>query len=188
MLGFTDDGEHLRMRESCAAAEIAGDRLFARWRPYPDVTVETFVVPAGDWHLRVHEVTTPRRLDVVEGGFAIAKPDFRAWTEITDARRAEVATQTDISVILGYDGREPVVISPLSNTNVMTARTLVPQLRGTLEPGTHVLCCAVLARPLMDGAELPPPPECPDIAALRSAFAGKGRTVPVFADGRDRKS
>ena len=183
MLGFAEDGEHLRMRESCDTAEIAGDRLFARWHPYEDVTVETFLVPAGDWHVRLHEVTTPRRLDVVEGGFAIAKPDCRAWTETAEANRAEVATQSDMSVIVGYDTRKPLVISPLSNTNVMAARTLVPQLRGTLEPGTHVLGCAVLARPLSAGAT-PPPPHCPDVGTLRRHFAGEGRTVPVFANPR----
>ena len=47
----------------------------------PDVTVETWLVPAGRWHIRLHEVTTPRRLEAVEGGFAIAKPDFGAWDE-----------------------------------------------------------------------------------------------------------
>ena len=182
MLGFTDDGLHLRMRETNEDARIAGDRLYARWRPYPDVLVETFLVPAGDWHLRLHAVTTPRRLDTVEGGFAIARPDHRAWTETVTEVRADVANETDVSVIAGYDSRRPLVMAPLSNTNVMAARTLVPQLRGVLEPGKHMLACAVLARPVSAGEALPALPDCPDIADLRHLFEGKGRPVPVFAD------
>lgn len=181
-LGFADDGRHLRMRETNEDVRIAGDRLYARWRPYPDVLVESFTVPAGDWHIRLHEVTTPRRLETVEGGFAIAKPDHRAWTETVDGTKAEVATKSDVSVIAGYDTRQSLVMSPLSNTNVMAARTLVPQLRGTLEPGTHVLASAILARPVVAGETLPAVPECPDIAELRAVFADKGRPVPVFAE------
>ena len=105
MLGFCDDGVHLRMRESNEAASIAGDKLYARWRPYADVVVETWLVPAGRWHIRLHEVTTPRRLEVVEGGFAIAKPDFGAWKESVAGARAEVRTAEDVSVIVGYDAR-----------------------------------------------------------------------------------
>ena len=178
MLSFSDDGFHLRQRETNTAARMAGDMLFAQWHPYADVTVETFLVPAGRWHIRLHEVTTPRRLDVVEGGFAIAKPDFRRWSEKIAGRRAEIATAGDVSVIVGFDARIARVISPFSNTNVMTARTLVPQLRGAIEPGTTRLACAVMAEPY-PAASLSPP-ECPDIDDLRRLFAAGGRVVPVF--------
>ena len=78
--GFSDDGLHLRMREGNEAALIAGDMLYSRWRPYADVVVETWLIPAGRWHIRLHDVTT-HAAQVVEGGFAIAKPDFRAWEQ-----------------------------------------------------------------------------------------------------------
>ena len=179
MLGLSDDGTHFRMREGSEAAEIAGDRLYERWQPYPDVTVETWLVPAGRWHIRIHEVTTPRRLETVEGGFAIAKPDFRAWTESVRGRRGEVRTAEDVSAIVAYDGRRARVTSPFSNSNLMAARTLLPQLAGTLEAGTTRLACAVLAGPWAAG-DIPAPPACPEIDGLRQLFAAEGRTVPVF--------
>lgn len=180
MLSFSEDGMHMRMRETNETAEIAGDVLRAVWHPYPDVTVETFTLPAGDWHIRLHAVTTPRALETAEGGFAIAKPDHRAFAEKRDAGRAEVTTATDISVIVGGDARTGVVMSPLSNANVMAARTLVPQLRGRVEPGTTLLATAVLARPRGKSDALPPAPDFPDIDDLRRLFAEKGRIVPVF--------
>lgn len=180
MLGFSDDGRHLRMRESNEAALIAGDRLYARWRPYDDVLVESWLIPAGHWHIRLHEVTTPRRLETAEGGFAIAKPDFEAWRETVDGNRAEVRTAEDISLIVGFDARTPLVMSPFANTNVMVARALLPQLRGMVEAGTTRLGCAVFAQPWRAGDEIPPMPACPDIDALRQLFASVGRVVPVF--------
>ena len=179
MLGFSDDGMHLRIRENNEAALIAGDRLYARWRPYADVLVETWLIPAGHWHIRLHEVTTPRRLEVVEGGFAIAKTDFKAWDEEVAGSRVEVRTAEDVSVIVGYDARAAQVTSPLPNTNVMVARTLLPQLRGTLEVGRTRLGCAVLARPRSSGDGIPPAPECPDIEDLRRLFGSEGRFVPA---------
>lgn len=184
MLVLSDDGLHLRMRETCEATMITGDKLFARWRPYDDVLIETWLVPAGRWHIRLHEVTTPRRMEIAEGGFAIAKPDFKAWEEHLAGTRAEVRTATDVSTIVGYDARSPEVMSPFSNTNLMTARTLLPRLRGQLEPGKTQLACAVLAEPPGTGGVLPPPPACPEVADLRLLFETEGTDVPVFLPGK----
>jgi hypothetical protein len=184
MLLLSDDGLHLRMRETCEATMIARDRLFARWRPYDDVLVETWLVPAGRWHIRLHEVTTLRRMEVVEGGFAIAKPDFKAWEERIAGSRAEVRTAADVSTIVCYDSRSPEVMSPFSNTNLMAARTLLPRLRGMLKPGTTRLACAVLAEPLGIGDALPPAPECPQVADLRLLFESEGAAVPVLLLGK----
>ncbi len=180
MLGFSDDGRHLRVREDNEAVLIAGDKLYARWRPYADVLVETWLIPAGLWHIRLHEVTTPRRLEVVEGGFAIAKPDFKAFVEMAVGARAGVKTAEDVSVIVGYDARAARVMSPPPNTNLMVARTLLPQLRGMVNAGTARLGCAVLALPRPAGDDLPPAPACPDVGDLRRLFAAEGRVVPVF--------
>ena len=180
MLSFSEDGDHWRMRESNEDVRIAGDTLFARWHPYPDVRVESFILPMGRWHIRLHEVTTPRPIEVLEGGFAIAKPDFNRFTETLTDTRAEVATDEDASVVIGGDTRTPRVISPFPNTNLMSARTLVPQLRGRIAAGTTLLRCAVLAEPLAGSAPLPAEPDWPDIDALRKLFAEQGRVVPVF--------
>jgi len=180
-LVFSKDGLHLRMREDNEAVLIAGNRLYAKWRPFEDVTVETWLIPAGDWHIRLHEVTAPCRLEVAEGGFAIPKPEFGAWEPILTETRAEVTGGEDVSIIVCGDTRTPRVTSPLSNTNVMFARTLVPQVSGPLEPGTNRLACAVLAQPVKKTGNLPHVPEFPEISDLRALFAAEGRPVPVFS-------
>jgi len=76
MIGFSDDGVHFRAREALEEALIADDRLYSRWRPFPDVVVETWLIPAAPWHIRVHRISTPRSLQTAEGGFAIERADF----------------------------------------------------------------------------------------------------------------
>lgn len=180
MISFSADGLHFRIREACEDAQYAGNVLYSRWSPMDDVMVESWVYPEGPWHVRLHEITTAKPLEVAEGGFAIAKPDFKAWQEDCRDSLAQVATRSDVSVIKAYDERMPVVLSPLSNTNIINARTLVPQLRGTIQPGKTVLACAVLAQTGGMDITLPPAPACPDVAALRERFQKEGKVVPVF--------
>jgi len=180
MLSISDDGLHFRMREVCDMAMIAPGVLCSQWSPYDGVRVESWVLPAGRWHIRLHEITTARQIEVAEGGFAIAKPDFRAFEDLSADKRAQVRTATDVSVIVGFDGRSASVLSPMSNTNLMAARTLVPQLRGTIEAGTTILASAILAEPVSQSGDLPVVPAMPDINQLRKLLEEHGRVVPVF--------
>lgn len=179
-LYLSKDGLHFRMRETCEKVLIAGDKIYSKWRPYDDVEVETWLIPAGQWHLRIHEIKSAVALDVCEGGFALDKPEFGEWSESLDANRAVLETATDLSTVIGYDMRAPAVVSPFSNTNLMFARTLVPQLRGNLKPGRSRLACAVLARPSGVETAMDDPPHVPDLADLRSLFANDGQEPEVF--------
>ncbi len=182
MLGLSDDGLHFRVREANDAVALAGTTLYARWHPWPDVEVESWLIPHDPWHMRVHRVTTPRQLRVTEGGFAVGKPEFGAWGEDVSGARANLHNGVDLSAILGFDTRSARVKSPLPNTNLMVARSLVPQLCGTLEPGSHHLACAVLAGPAGHGysAALATPPMIPDETTLRALIAKAGQPIPVF--------
>lgn len=177
MLTLSDDGVHMRFREANAEALIAGDTLYARWHPWADVTVETWLVPAGAWHLRLHEITTPRALDSIEGGFAIARPDRDSdgWQVRTGTGLARLETGADVSVIFGQDHREGRGHVALPNSNLVAPRSLVPQLIGRIEPGRTRLASAVLALP--SGIAEPPRPDFPDIEALRARLAAEGRPV-----------
>jgi hypothetical protein len=179
-LGLSDDGRHYRVREQNETAQIAGTTLFSRWTPWSDVRVETWLLPANPWHIRVHRITTPRRLESSEGGFAVARADMNADATVSEAGRAEVRTPTDVSAIadLSATKRQGVAHKALPNTNLLVARTIVPQLRGTIEPGVTVLVTAVAALPA--GHELMEAPAAPDIAALEALFAAEGVEVSAI--------
>jgi hypothetical protein len=178
MLGLSDDGRHYRVREELETAQIAGTTLFSSWHPWPDVTVETWLLPASPWHIRVHRITTPRALETSEGGFAVGRADMNTDTLVSELGRAEARTPSDISVIVDLSEmqRQGVAHKALPNTNLIVAKTLVPQLRGRIEAGVTVLVTAASALPAGAG-EFGDLPAVPDIAALEALFAREGVEV-----------
>lgn len=183
MLGLSDDGLHYRVREGNTKAEIAGDVLHAMWHPWADVTVETWLLPANPWHIRVHRITTPRPLHGTEGGFAIARRDLNADTYVDETGRAVAKGLTDVSAIVDLGGnREGKAFRALPNTNLVVSKTIVPQLRGDIPVGTSVLMTAAMALPTGGDAEaaLASVPPAPDLATLETLFAREGIEVSAI--------
>ncbi|MBT9369683.1 DUF2264 domain-containing protein [Rhizobium sp. CSW-27] len=187
MIGFSDDGVHFRMRETLEEALIADDRLYSRWKPWSDVTVETWLVPANPWHLRIHRIDTPRDLLTIEGGFAIPRADFARDRSEEETGRAVWFGQRDVSAILdlGQAPRAGRAHVPIANTNLVVAKTNLPQLRGTVPAGRRVLVTAAFALPAGDaaGAALANPPQSPDLEDVERLFAERGRRVGAFDIG-----
>ncbi|KAL5498731.1 hypothetical protein ACEPAH_2086 [Sanghuangporus vaninii] len=123
--------------------------LRSRWLPWPDVEVETWLVPPSPaaplWHLRVHRVKTGRRVRAAEGGFAIygQRRDGRHLDPIAEnsegfgfsesgsaARAASRAGASGIVALEGADQpqRKGGVIRLDANSNLIEARTVLPML------------------------------------------------------------
>jgi len=184
-LAFSDDGLHYRVRETNREAKIAGDVLYAKWSPFSDVSVETWLVPAAPWHLRVHRIRSGRALQIAEGGFAIAKRDFDLDTLEAGNGAAHAIGDADFSGIVDLGSsieRQGLVQKALPNTNMIVAKTLVPQLRGAINAGETVLVTAVIAtRDQQAGkAAWQKPPAKPDLAALEALVAKEGITVSAI--------
>jgi hypothetical protein len=148
------------------------------------VSVETWLIPANPWHIRVHRITTPRALHATEGGFAIGRADLNADALTEEAGRAVAQSVTDLSAIADLDGqRAGRAQKAYPNTNLIVSKTLVPQLLGEIAAGTTVLVTAAMAMP--SGAEaaaaLAKPPGVPDLAALEALFAREGVEVSAIA-------
>lgn len=190
MLAFSEDGLHYRVRETNEVAKLAGDILYSKWSPWPDVLVETWLIPAAPWHVRVHRIVTPRPLQTAEGGFAIAKRDFDADTLAPSSGAAYALGAEDFSGIVDLGssiGREGVVQKPPPNTNLVVAKTLVPQLRGTIPAGETILRSAVLAVRDSTAVSGPwaRPPLALELVELRRIVEEGGVTVSaILAPGR----
>lgn len=183
-LALSDDQRHYRVREDNVAARIAGDVIYARWQPWRDVIVETWLQPASPWHIRVHRVSTQRPLHTTEGGFAILRPDDgRSVKSGPGAGRAFVQTPSDVSVILDLNGaREGRNHLALPNTNLNFAQTIVPQLRGIVPPGITVLATAAMAMPTGPDAEsaLKRIPPRPSLDQINGQFALRGVEISAM--------
>ncbi|OZJ01643.1 hypothetical protein BZG36_05441 [Bifiguratus adelaidae] len=185
MIAFSDDGRHYRVREDTTDSYLAGDILFAVWYPWPDVKVETWLVPRGAWHIRVHRITSPRNLKTVEGGFAAPRTDFNGDETYTDDTSAWVESKLgDFSGILDASSpkRSARVTTPHGNTNLMFPRTIVPQLQGDVEANrSTVFACAVLASPNQEEAKAAwsQPPAVPTVEELDQLIKSQGVQVDI---------
>ncbi|EPR20940.1 MULTISPECIES: DUF2264 domain-containing protein [Agrobacterium tumefaciens complex] len=182
MLAFSEDGLHYRVRETNEKVLLAGESLRATWKPFPDVDVETTLVAAGDWHVRLHRIRSTGLLSVTEGGFAISRNDGDRDAVSEEAGRATADCGADISAIIDLGSsiiRHGVALKTLPNTNLINAKTTVPQLRGEIPAGETLLACAVFAGVAGPESEkaLATVPALPDMEALDRLFAEQG--VPV---------
>ena len=125
-LALSDDGVHYRVREHNDEAVIAGTLLYARWHPWPDVTIETWLLPSPPWHLRIHRVVTPRSLQTIEGGFAI--DETRCWRRFGDDEpdACLLVTEVDVSGVrdLGILRRKGASLRVRPNLNVIHPRAI----------------------------------------------------------------
>lgn len=148
MLALSDDGRHWLVRTECAAATLAGEVLWSRWHPFPDVEVETWLLFHGPWQVRVHRLSVERSLHSAEGGWALdrgADPDPSREAGDAGAGRAAASSPSGHSGIRDLHGhREGEVVRMTPNSNLLHPRTVLPTLRGWHEPGRHWLACAVL--------------------------------------------
>jgi len=147
---------------------VDGPMLWSRWRPWPDVVVDTVLVGGATCHHRLHLIRTGRALSVVETGFAVAVGSTRLTDGTSDVEvvlsdgAVEVRTVHDRSGLVDGDGSRTGSVRPLPpNAGMLAPSTAVPVLRGDLEPGEYVLSCTVWAGPTGTGSgrdQLPVPP------------------------------
>ncbi|MFD1955541.1 DUF2264 domain-containing protein [Paenibacillus thailandensis] len=147
MLALSEGDNLFRVRRKNEETAIRGNVLYAIWKPWPNVEVQTWLVAGLPWHLRIHRVASARSLDAAEGGFALGlAPGTNAEAEERRAAASGGANGTSAIVgLLGYARAE--LVYPNANTNLLHPRTVIPTLRASLEPGVHWLVSAVYGDP-----------------------------------------
>lgn len=179
MLLLSDDGVHWRAREEhdelWPMRDGGGTHVMASWSPWPDVHVETLLLPVGGdgrWHARVHCISTGRPLWTAEGGFCVpigtgepGGPDYpvHAADEAT-AFAAAGDLYSGVRDLTENRNGEVVRLDP--NTHLLWPRTLLPTLRGRLAPGDRRLVTLVYADTGGDAAGFADAPTAADLEAL----------------------
>jgi hypothetical protein len=139
MLFVSDDATHWRTRRESKTLVANASYIGSLWHPYPDVSITTYLIPAGSFHVRVHKVKTKRKLYTKEGGFAIEL--FRGWEPPIEPEE-HYANPSSISISLPWDTshisdplqkREAGSINPLPNLNLAYSTTIVPILTSMIE-------------------------------------------------------
>lgn len=144
MLLLSDNDNYWRGRRECESVEMLNGAIYSRWLPWHDVQIDTWLIPCGEWHVRVHHVNSARRLQTVEGGFAVMKADADITTRCSKVQAAN--GQSVIMDLSPYTVRQADSVITPPNSSVMFAECAsIPTLVGEMAPGDHWLCCAVTA-------------------------------------------
>jgi hypothetical protein len=152
MLALSEGDNQFRVKRRCEETLVQDDGIiFARWKPWADVEVKTWIIPGTPWHFRVHHVTTGRVLDAAEGGFALGIEGIGSGgrlpgdsglpaSPLLSGAGDGIACATygrgasGVKVLYGSGAAE--LIYAQANTNVMVNRTVIPTVRTRIEAGT----------------------------------------------------
>lgn len=166
MLLLADGDDYFRGRRACDAVRVEENYLYSRWSPWCDVHIDTWQIPFGEWHLRLHRIHSARKLQTAEGGFAVIKTD----PQIRD-RGCYLAASNGSSVIVDLSPaltRQPDSLVTPPNSSVMFAECAsIPLLKTELPQGESWLCCAVFASEQHRIAATPQLTMTPDQVVIR---------------------
>lgn len=155
MIGFTFTNRDFFYRES-SKSWIFKDGLYSEWSPAgaEEIEVKTWILQKRNYHIRVHRVFNNSSKDVVsqEGGFATTimhENNIDKFSSSTGNSIAEITTSKDISLITNLLGdRKSRFCKAEPNTNLISSKVLVPQLRGTIPANLSAkFASAVYAQP-----------------------------------------
>lgn len=145
-LALSRDEPYWRTPREPERLAVTEDHVHRRWRPWEDVTVETWLVPGSPWHSRLHRIDSDGPLRFAAGGFPVADPDRSEIDPVIARTSSELLVEgsNGASGIRSLAGPgEATLVTQDPNTNVLCPRTSVPTVRGTVEPGEAWLHVAV---------------------------------------------
>ena len=144
MLLLADGDNYFRGRRECEAVRVDEHYIYSRWSPWHDVHIDTWQVPFGDWHLRLHRINSARTLQTVEGGFAVKKTDPRLH-EGGCYLLAENGSSVIVDLSPALVRQPDSVVTPPNSSVMFPECASIPLLQTEIPQGESWLCCAVTA-------------------------------------------
>jgi hypothetical protein len=154
MLAVSDDGRRYRGREECLEPELRDGVAYSRWLPWPDVEVRTWLVAAQSGHLRLHRVTSARRLWLAECGFATGYDRRTELRERLAPGGIGLASPSGHSALRDLGGgRSARTVELGVNSHLLFSLAAMPALESQHERGSFWLAARVVAGAVDQGAD-----------------------------------
>ncbi len=157
-LAISPAGENFyRMRYGVSLYEVEEKHLRMKYSVSSQVHVDSIIVPAAPWHVRIHQIETEIAIDIADGGFAIrTQSDLftvpeRAYIKSSDKdllreeRGLFAVLPWGTSGIAAECDGELEMVRTFPNTNLFTNLAMVPTLRKRLTPGKHTIITMFIA-------------------------------------------
>ncbi|WP_196240467.1 DUF2264 domain-containing protein [Jejubacter calystegiae] len=145
MMLLSEGDAYWRGRRDCERVETWDGIIYSRWRPWPEVQIDSWQLALGEWQVRVHHLFSDRPLESAEGGFSL--PGQQVNTRVEPGACWLHSGESRSGILdIGTPARCGEVVMTPPNSNLMwPERCAIPVLRGELSAGEHLLCCAVWA-------------------------------------------
>lgn len=145
MLALSERDNHYRVRRQCEKTEVTHQYVYSLWKPWGDVSIQTWLIPINNWHVRIHRIQNVRKLNTAEGGFSVPVEDPYIGSMNPNQTYADTYFgQSGIIDLLG--NRDLKMIRTAPNTNMLYPNVSeIPTLTNDLNSGDHWLAAAVLA-------------------------------------------
>lgn len=148
MLFISEGDNYWRPRREVKDVMGSKEMVRSTWLPFKDLTITTWLIPAGDFHVRVHKIVSEREFVTKEGGFGILHyyehelPPAEDFHKEDDMYGISVPwASTVIKDVIG--NRTPSWVKPRPNLNLLASTTMVPILEGKIEKGETWYCAVV---------------------------------------------
>jgi hypothetical protein len=155
---ISENGRQWFGRREAEEYRSGADWVESTWSPCPGVRIVTRLTITPSGHRRWHRVATEREIEVIEGGFALPRPEeilqqmgknpVEGFSSEFKMGSAMIQTGSFYSSIVdigeGCD-RSGSGLQPWANTHLLFPATIIPVLSCKLTPGSHVLECEVAA-------------------------------------------
>lgn len=149
MLAVSEKDDYYRVKRTVIEKSYQADYLYMKWSPWNDVEIESWVIPGLPWHVRVHRIRTARGLNFADGGYALSTTHSQVDRKIIreDDNICAYFNSGVVGALRLLGDAKPIELYPNSNTNMMATNTIIPTLKGKLEPGIHLVGHAFYGQP-----------------------------------------
>lgn len=154
MLLLADGDDYYRGRRECEAVRVDENYLYSRWSPWHDVHIDTWQIPFGEWHLRLHRINSARTLQTAEGGFAVMKTEYQI-RERGCYLAAENGSSAIVDLSPSIERTPDSIVTPPNSSIMFPECAAIPLLKTDIPQGESWLCCAVFASEKQDIAAKP---------------------------------
>lgn len=144
MLLLADGDDYYRGRRECEDVRVDENYIYSRWSPWHDVHIDTWQIPFGEWHLRLHRINSARALQTAEGGFAVMKTEHQI-RERGCYLKAENGSSAIVDLSPAITRVPDSLVTPPNSSIMFPECAAIPLLKTDIPQGESWLCCAVFA-------------------------------------------
>ena len=145
VLAVSEQDKFYRVRTTFESYKTTNHYTVVTWKPWKDVTIESCIVPFGEWHFRFHKIQTDRDLTLRDGGFSIPYDGEDSVTCQSNVHSCFLTSRVGISGVISLLGKAKAAVSArLANVNVLYNNVIFPYLDWDVSAGTSIVCHAFL--------------------------------------------